>query len=541
MNGSTIISIENYDVLLEPPVNGQYGQYQLELYQGHVGNKRLEVFLNLHQQAYQEARQRNDTSELDSIVDKITSLPGRFLWNSKSDTTAPVWQSLSTDQVRAFLHAILQQHLSQQQQQQLQPQSSYSPKHNLLQQEQQQQQQQQQCSNNSSATSSLFNIPSQRGVSPNNNGHGLSPIRKDDPQKRRRRSSLLRRSASESMLVDSKKKLFRMGMETGGDCHRRQTKEEPTWSSCRNINKHGLILTLNRMDVILTSSRNALDPNSQSPGNNRLHVLVAMRSGKYQQATMDGREAVLDEVIETVNTFWNGRFLTESDEGYELIDKEEARNALRSIFEMRSSQNLFSTGRGSADAAAVVVPDQNLVPDSLHVVGSGRLAPLGPGLISRSPRIGLLKQSSTGMIPQLPSTITQNANAALARQVSASVLPSEPILNMKDVGDLRSAAVRSLQKQKERQRVANRLEKGSSSVRNHNMGVTAPTTFMELDTISKTRSELNGSHQTNSSNNDNDAGRLPSFSSSAKKRQSTIFGALDPSLMEELTSDLDDD
>jgi hypothetical protein len=201
-------------------------------------------------------------------------------------------------------------------------------------------------------------------------------------------------------------------MGIGDRPDRGQINEEPTWSSSCNTNKNGMILSLNRMVLVLTSSRNALDPNSQNLGNNRLHLSVAMLSARYQQATMDGREAVLDEVIETVNTFWKGRFLTESDKGYELIDKDDARNALRSIFDMRASQNLFSRGRDNT-GVAMVVPDPNLAPDLPEASSSGNFASSGPGLISRSPRKGLLKQSSTGMIRQPPTMVTRHATGKM--------------------------------------------------------------------------------------------------------------------------------
>jgi hypothetical protein len=498
-----LISITNYDVLTEPPVNGTFGRYQLDHYKSHVGNNRLQVFLNLYQQGYDDARLRGDTAELKAIVEKIVATvcqqcvpPGRFLWNANSSSTTPtptepLWQTMQPDQVQNFLHAVLQ------------PQPPPP----------------------AVAVAPPFSHPM------------------DNP-KRRRRSSLLRRSASESMLVDSKKKMFRMG-----NFPQRQVKEEPTWSSSRNTNMNGLILSLNRVDVILTSTRDALDPNSQSVGNNRLHILVAMRSGQYQQATIDGRERILDEIIETVNTFWKGRFLTESDDGYELISKEDVRNSLRSIFDMRSSQNLLSMQRASGDGP-VILPDQNLALDSSSDIDPVPLvAPQsGPGLLSRSPRLGLPRQTSTGMLHQSPPTmVARNAHAALARQVSASVLPTEPIMNIGDVGDLRSAAVRSLQKQRARQTIANKLEQVSSSVRNrhHNgnlngLGLPVPptTTFMEVD---HQEQETNHNHN---NNNDDDTSGGPhlAFASSARKRQSTFFGALDPSIMEELAAeDFDDD
>ena len=113
-------------------------------------------------------------------------------------------------------------------------------------------------------------------------------------------------------------------------------------------------------------------------------------------------------------------------------------------------------------------------------------------------------------------------------------------MNMGDVGDLRSAAVRSLQKQKKRQTIANKLEKSSnlarnqqsdgSSINNLGLAVAPATTFMGTDPT-----------QASTSSHGNADGRPVSFSSTAKKRQSTFFGALDPSIMEELAADLDDD
>ena len=313
----------------------------------------------------------------------------------------------------------------------------------------------------------------------NNNKQALKQEEQDQHQKRRRRSSLLRRSASESMLVDSKKKLFRM-VGAGDGPPPREVREEPTWSSSHRIaNKDGVILSLNRMDVILTSSRDALDPNSQSVGNNRLHILVAMQSGKYQQATIDGREAILDEVIQTVKTFWKGRFLTESgSDGYEMISKDDARNALRSIFEMRSSQNLLSR-QVRNNGESPIIPDHNLahsarspvkVMPSISSSSSDASAAISVARKHPPPSGALFKQSSTSMIPSMPSLVSRNANAALARQVSSSVLPTEPpaVLFHDGTGDdLRSAAVRSLQKQKARQTIASRLEKATMSSRNN--------------------------------------------------------------------------
>jgi hypothetical protein len=221
------------------------------------------------------------------------------------------------------------------------------------------------------------------------------------------------------------------------------------------------------MDVILTSSRDALDPNSQSVGNNRLHILVAMQSGKYQQATADGREVILDEVIQTVNTFWKGRFLTESDVGYEELPKDVARNALRSIFDMRSGQSLLTSRQRTEP---LIIPDRSLS----HGMAGGYPS-TGINTTSSASAIGMLP-NSTGLIKQASTSmilsggasgdgrpiISDDTKMGLARQVSTSVIPTQHIpVSLPEVGELRSAAVKSLQKQRARQNIASRLEKGA--------------------------------------------------------------------------------
>jgi hypothetical protein len=213
------------------------------------------------------------------------------------------------------------------------------------------------------------------------------------------------------------------------------------------------------MDVILTGDREALDPNSQSVGNNRLHILVAMQSSKYQQESIDGKESVLDEVIQTVIMFWKGRFLVEGSNGHEELTKEEARSALRSIFDMRSGQTLAK------------------------------------------------RQS----LPSAGIPYTPPPRESLTKQVSMPVIPSRPEVNLPDVSDLRSAAVRSLQKQKQRQTIANRLEQ----ISRRNVPTANPIARHPFQ-----RSRFGA--------------RAP------QKRESTVLGKLDASVMEQLVADFDD-
>jgi hypothetical protein len=454
------MSITNYDVLVEPPMAGKSGEYQLAKHKNHVGNNRLEVFLNLYQQAYNGARQRGDFNECNNLVDKIVGtvchqcVPrGRFLVSSTADNGNLLWNQMDEDMAKALLHQVLQ--------------------------------------------------PTKYINATNSNHGGASP--NDEGQKRRRRSSLLRRSASESMVmglvVDSKKKLTRM----------ERCREEPTW---RSTSSHRL-LTPSRMDVILTRDREALDPNSQSVGNNRLHILVAMQSSKYQQASIDGKEAVLHEVIQTVNMFWKGRFLVEGSNGHEELDKEEARNALRSIFDMRSGQSLAK--RHSLPTFEIPhrpPPPTGLSKQVSMPVIHSRLPtfeiphrPPLPTALSKQVSMPVIhSRLPTFEIPHRPPPPT-----ALSKQVTMPVIPSRPAIQLPDVGDLRSAAVRSLQKQKQRQTIASRLEQTSRrNVPTHSANPIARHPFQRA---------------------------IPR---GPQKRESTVLGKLDASVMEQLVADFDD-
>lgn len=523
------ITISNYDALAEPPSSshdGKLGAYQLEKHNSHVGNNRLQVFLNLYRQAYDEALRRGDANECNSVVNKIVSTvcqqcvpPGRFLVDANSSQGEaggdPIWQQMEEGTVKELIHAILK------------------PSQDIA-----------------SGSDMQRSNPSAASLSPST-ATGLESSEAPDNQKRRRRSSLLRRSTSEGMLdvvLDGKKKMSRMQDELS-----RAAREEPTLSSFHGTNINGVVTSLNRMDVILTTTGDALDPNSQSVGNNRLHILVAMQSGKYQQATIHGREAILDEVVQTVNTFWKGRFLTESSKGYAVLGKEDARNALRSIFDMRSGQNLLSKGR-SIDVAPIIAPEHNHA-HSFHTKGVTAATFPGPCV-----NTALLKQVSMSMPPTTPGMISRKQGMHVVRQVSSSVLPSgnasyfpaispmgaprqvsasststQPVALPTGLDEFRSAAVKSLQKQKARQAIATRLEMVSRN------GNKLPTLNPVIESVVLTHRcrDINSTPRGLPSSGSN----VRSFSSvaeQAKKRQSTILGMLDPSVMEQLVADFDD-
>jgi hypothetical protein len=428
------LEITNYDVLVDPPQGGRWGEQQLVKHKDHVGNNRLQVFLNLYQAAYNDARLRSDLIGCNSIVEKIVQtvchqcVPrGRFLVGADSGMGNVVWSIMDEDNAKALVHKVLQP----------QPEEMviHAPKANTP----------------MNTTMNMDTFP--RLVLPSKPKPMI-----DEGQKRRRRSSLLRRSASESMVgmvAESKKKLSRQDFNHAA--------EEPTWRSTRSGG--GGLLTLNRLDVVLTPARNALDPNSQSLGNNRLHILVAMQSTKYQQSSYEGKEAVLDEVMQTVNMFWRGRFMVQGLTGYEELSKEDARQALRSIFEMRSSQ-------------------------------------------------ALPKRHSVASHPERRTSFVTPTPMGLSKQASMTMIPSGQQLNMPDVNDLRSAAVKSLQKQKARQTIANRLEQiaKEQSALPANRHKTGPT---------YTPFPFGGRHP--------------------HKRESTVLGKLDASVMEQLVAGVDEE
>merc|ERR1719223_1997710 len=83
-----------------------------------------------------------------------------------------------------------------------------------------------------------------------------------------------------------------------------------------------------------------------------------------------------------------------------------------------------------------------------------------------------MRNSSTSALPSGSNGfISNDTKKMLSRQMSSSMVPNqmsssplsriEPPIALSGINDLRSAAIKSLQKQKARQQVANRLEKVS--------------------------------------------------------------------------------
>merc|ERR1712003_517283 len=132
--------------------------------------------------------------------------------------------------------------------------------------------------------------------------------------------------------------------------------------------------------------------------------------------------------------------------------------------------------------------------------------------------MGLSRQMSSSLIPN---------------QISASSLSRiEPPIALSGINDLRSAAIKSLQKQKARQQVANRLEK--VSMRNSQQQ-------LQMQHQLQQPSNINMMNGINGNNNSNQIFSSFSMSGGAKRRESSIFGALDPSVMDEIVDGCFDD
>jgi hypothetical protein len=329
-------TFSKYDVLVEPPIPGLSSGYSLAKHRDHVGNRRFQVLLAMNQQSYETARMRGNFEECDRVVSALVDVicnqvvpRGRFLESTCAAMSITNredrWTNMEERTVKSLLHNVLSVSVAPTNQRTDPSEPSFM----------------------STAISSPnafldpfdIHIPSATPLSPN----GLDS---EEGQKRRRRSSLLRRSNSESMLgafLDNKKKLNLNGFDPRGN-----TQEEPTsWKSSSSLGE------LNRMDVVFSPERDALNPSCMSVGNNRLHILLAVRSAQFKNGSMEEQEKILDETIETITTFWKGRFHVEVPGGYDNISNGEAREILWIVLSGRKDSSSARPKRHSDPASAV--------------------------------------------------------------------------------------------------------------------------------------------------------------------------------------------
>ena len=166
----------------------------------------------------------------------------------------------------------------------------------------------------------------------------------------------------------------------------------------------------------------------------------------------------------------------------------------------------------------------------------------------RNDPMNMMRGASTSTLPIGNNNfISEDTKKMLSRQMSSSLLPTpisnnsmnnsmpriEPPIALSGINDLRSAAIKSLQKQKARQKVANKIEK--VSMRNSSQ--------QQLQ-IQQQLIQPNSINIMNGMSINNNNNFPPSFSTGGagpKRRQSSIFGALDPTIMDEIVDGCFDD
>jgi hypothetical protein len=216
-----------------------------------------------------------------------------------------------------------------------------------------------------------------------------------EEKKRRRRSSLLRRSVSETLVTSTK-------FDDKKKTVRRSFLKAGFWKSLRGKkSEEDLIDTPEPLDVLLVESRDAFQPNKTQIGNNRLCVLLDVQCDEYQKASAEAQESIVQDLVQAVTDHWGGRFLSSGPfhDSYGLLTKSQAAVALHAIFESR-------------------------------LMNRGISAP------------------STPTTEKRPSAVKQEAVQALHQ-----VQPCLPSMTE----DMRLAAVKSLQKRKQRQGLASRI------------------------------------------------------------------------------------
>ena len=484
-----------YDVLVEPPIPGVSTEYSLTKHEGHVGNKRFQILLNMKQGSYGDAQRRGDVDEcnrtVDNLVDTVCNQvvpPGRFL-ESKSVVVGngmPVlqWHAMDEAVLKPFLHKVLQ------------PTDKIDSASNEGNQAE---------SLVAAAASIRFSLENNELSDLDNPAFPPSPApcRNDDGQKRRRRSSLLRRSNSESMVgmvLDNRKKLnFNVSDLRGG------TQEEPTfWKSASSIDQ------LNRMDVVLTPARDALDPSCTSVGNNRLHILLAVRSGQFKGGSIDAQEKLLDELIETVYIFWKGRFLVEDSGGYEELPKGEAREAMRTIMGGRAPGHAWDfagTGRRQRHSDPV---------GGVSSLGMSNNATAGSGFMG----------------PSVTRTSWPNPH-----QVFAATLPSTL---MENAQKNQNRALMGLKKQQARNQNANRIKEKLGVAQNTPSNSQSGNGVPLFPIGGMVQPSTTGSAQ-RANNSFTATNRMAASRTSFNpRRESTVFSKVDATVMEQLVASLDD-
>jgi hypothetical protein len=128
-----------------------------------------------------------------------------------------------------------------------------------------------------------------------------------------------------------------------------------------------IVTTAEALDVIFQQGSSTAFSAQQHTGNNRLRVLIDVQLDTYMTAVPTQRRNIIQDLQETVQTHWAGRFLMEiQDPGYAVLSEEDTTTMLFSACEervaMRSKPQELQTSSSptaAAAAAAAAEPERN--------------------------------------------------------------------------------------------------------------------------------------------------------------------------------------
>jgi hypothetical protein len=231
------------------------------------------------------------------------------------------------------------------------------------------------------------------------------------------------------------------------------------------------------MDVLFNTAKTKLLPGNDLHGNNRLRVMITLQSATYKNADDDSKEKTAENLVGTIENFWGGRMLAQVPGRRARrggAPGEEAYVQLEKIHSIQAIKHLLS-GEGDSDEEGSV----------------GEKISMKQG-----------RRASLKAIQSISST---------AGETSASILPSTLPTLPDDMQHLRSAAVKSLQKRKQRQGLNSKIRgltankaaifqdgNGSASVVSSGMSTTAGSAAPPVvvapvpTTVTSNRSQQNG-------------------------------------------------
>jgi len=437
------LAISNYDVLADEISNPRTGNesdvgLSLAAHSYHVGNNRLEVLCNIYNHAFTDSQEKGDEVSSAAIVEKIMGIvqdqcvpKGRFLERRMKGE----WSVVETGKARLLVRQALGNVQNQ-------------------------------------SRSTVARGGGQQSA------EALQKKQEDDAEKkRRRRSSLLRRSVSSSMLPNfkerdpgkeiesntvDKKKSSRKGSivksedSSDNDDKSRSTsrssspssiaksadpavdnRPRPVFGRSRSVEVGGtgrsqrrfattferppIIKDTLKMDVLMNTAKTALVPGTDLHGNNRLRVMVNIQTTAYTSADPDTKLKMANDLLGTIENFWGGRILSQipslrrkgEDDQYVKLDKANSIMALKNLLSGKAAQREEEATQGE---------------ETDSHIQQGRRA-------------------SLNAIQKIATTADPDAS------ILPSTLPTLP----PDMQHLRNAAVKSLQKRKQRQGLNSRI------------------------------------------------------------------------------------